>query len=139
MEDLTTCEDVAEVVSLQCCEKSILGDPQRRMRSGGKIYTCENRSLSPGSQCLISIPLALKEVQSCLHQAQKLGQCPDILHHWFSPCLCPHPPGLVCSRLVLCSGPRSLPLGSGCCQGHMAAVERTLEQTGQAHAGGWGS
>ena len=58
-------------------KKAISEDPHGRMKFSGKVYfRSEIQGLPPGSQCLISIHPTMREVQSCLHQAQKKGQCP---------------------------------------------------------------
>lgn len=61
----------------------------------GKTYLGGHRKLSLDSQWFISVPHTMKKVQPPLHQAQKQDQCPDIMCHWFSSCLCPNPPSPI--------------------------------------------
>lgn len=67
--------------------KAFWGPMNGRMRCNGKIYWSINKRLSPGAQCLIHDQVAqlcptVEEVLPCLHQGQKKGQGPEILHHY---------------------------------------------------------
>ena len=75
-----------------------------RIRSSGKIC-CQSKIKGLS---LVQLSPSVKEVQPCLHQAQKKGQCSKILCYQFSPRLFPSSYlslFLAVLLLVLCLGP----------------------------------
>lgn len=72
-----------------------------KLRLHGKIHCNSNIK---GCLCVSSIPypsvLPWKKCNLIFLKGRNKGQCLDNLCHWFSPCLCPDPAGLVFAQLA---------------------------------------
>ena len=107
-----------------------------RIRLSGRVYwrTWNKHKALPW----IQLHPAVKEVQPCLHQAQKQSYCPDTLPPWFSPCLCPHPASFVCipACAPACTVPRPLWPAAGpwwLLGPHGCYGKKTYEQSGPVY------